>query len=35
MVQSQIMGNKVFGCIAYIRKPKIQVNDKFDSRRNV
>jgi WD40 repeat protein len=23
---------KVFRCIAYIRKPKIQVNDKFDSR---
>jgi hypothetical protein len=23
---------KVFGCIAYVCKPKIQVNDKFDSR---
>jgi hypothetical protein len=23
---------KVFGCIAYVRKPKIQVNSKFDSR---
>jgi hypothetical protein len=23
---------KVFGCIAYVRKPKMHVNSKFDSR---
>jgi hypothetical protein len=31
MVQTQIIGNKVFGCIPYVRKPKIQVNGEIDS----